>query len=109
MNAQLTINHYKSLWVIGAVERLATLGMLSPDIPMRLTPDAVDTFVELDKHRDKLFSDDNEIGDIFRGITRCENVEEVSDTENDEIVKLILVYKNDRTLLVKYALSHQTM
>lgn len=107
MNAQLTIDEYKVLWVVGATERLATLGILSPDIPMKLTSSAVDTFMELDNVRDKLFPDDNEIGAIFRAMARCENAEEVSDSENDAIVDLILEYKNDRTRLVKYALSQQ--
>jgi hypothetical protein len=109
MKTQMTISEIKILWVVGALERLATLGMLSSDIPLKLTPDAVDDYIEIDNHRNLLFSDDFEIAQIFLAIAKAENKCEVSDDDMNDIIKLILEYKNNRTELVKYALSHQTV
>jgi hypothetical protein len=109
MKTQMTISEIKILWVVGALERLATLGMLSSDIPLKLTPDAVDDYIEIDNHRNLLFSDDFEIAQIFLAIAKTENECEVSDDDMNDIIKLILEYKNNRTELVKYALSHQTV
>jgi len=107
----LTFSHLdlKILWVVGAAERLATLGMLSSDIPMKLSAYAVDYFIEIDNHRDLLFPDDFEIEQIFRIIAKAESAEEVSDDDMNDIIKLILEYKNNRTEIVKYALSQQTI
>jgi hypothetical protein len=109
MKMYLTVPEMKVMWVVGAAERLATLGMLSSDIPMKLTPDAVDYFIEIDNHRNLLFPDDFEIAQIFLAIAKAENECEVSDDDMNDIIKLILEYKNNRTELVKYALSHQTV
>jgi len=109
MKRQMTIPEIKILWIVGAAERLATLGMLSSDIPMKLSADAVDYFIEIDNHRNLLFPDDFEIAQIFRIIAKSENECEVSDDDMNDIIKLILEYKNNRTELVKYALSHQTV
>jgi len=108
MISNLSIDECKVLWVVGAAERLATLGMLSPDIPLRLSSDAVDDYLEIDNHRDILFESDFEIASIFNAIAESENDEEVEPEDTRQIVDLILEYKNNRTEIVKYALSHQT-
>jgi hypothetical protein len=109
MKAQMTIDECKVLWVVGAAERLATLGMLSPDIPCRLTAKAVDDFIEIDNHRDILFDSDFEVASIFNALAASENAEEVGPDELRDVVDLILQYKNNRTEIVRYALSQQTM
>ena len=48
----LSIDECKVLWVVGAAERLATMGLLSPNIPMNLTSDAVEDFIEIGKLMD---------------------------------------------------------
>ena len=68
MKTKLTIDECKVMWVVGAAERLATLGMLSPDIPCRLTADAVDDYLEIDHHRNILFESDFEIASIFNAL-----------------------------------------
>lgn len=102
----LNVNECKVLWVVGAAERLATLGLLSPDIPMKLTADAVDDFIEIDENVDLLFPNDFEIASIFRQIASSENEYEVNKEDTNQVIRLILEYKNNRTELVKYALSH---
>jgi hypothetical protein len=104
----LTVNECKVLWVVGAAERLATLGLLSPDVPMKLTAEAVDDFIEIDENVNLLFPNDFEIASIFRQIASSENEYEVDKEDTNQVIRLILEYKNNRTELVKYALSHQT-
>jgi hypothetical protein len=82
------------------------LGLLSPDIPMKLTADAVDDFIEIDENVDLLFPNDFEIASIFRQIASSENEYEVNKEDTNQVIRLILEYKNNRTELVKYALSH---
>ncbi len=107
MNMQLSIGECQVMWVIGAAERLATLGLLSPDIPMRLSAEAVDLFMEIDRDVNLLFPNDFEVASIFREIASRHNEHEVDEANTNQIVHLILEYKNNRTELVKYALSHQ--
>jgi hypothetical protein len=107
MNIQLSIGECKVMWVIGAAERLATLGLLSPDIPMRLSAEAVDLFMEIDRDVELLFPNDFEIANTFREIASMHNEYEVDEENTNQIVRLILEYKNNRTELMKYALSHQ--
>jgi len=97
------------MWVVGAAERLATLGLLSPDVPLKLSAESIDYFIEIDEHRDILFSSDFEIAQIFKAIANSENDYEVSDEDTKNVIDLILEYKNNRTEIVKYALSHQTV
>ena len=109
MNRKMTIDECKVLWVVGAAERLATLGLLSPDIPLKLTAEAVDDFIEIDEHVDLLFPNDFEIANIFRQIADSNNEYEVEKEDLNQVVRLILEYKNNRTELVKYALSHTSV
>jgi hypothetical protein len=109
MNAQLSIDECKVMWVVGAAERLATMGLLSPDIPMKLTSDAVDDFIEIDNDVDLLFPNEFEIAQIFKEIANSHNEYEVDNEDTNQIIRLILEYKNNRTELMKYALSHQTI
>ena len=107
MNAQLSIPQMKVMWVVGALERLATLGVIGPDIPLQLSADAVEDYIEIDNHRNLLFESDFEIVSIFNALSKDECVEEPNPDDVDAIVDLILQYKNNRTEIVKYALSHQ--
>ena len=109
MNAQLSIDECKVMWVVGALERLATLGMIGPDIPLQLSADAVEDYMEIDNHRNLLFESDFEIASIFTQIAKGECEDEPTPDDVDAIVDLILQYKNNRTEIVKFALSHQTV
>ena len=103
----LSVEECKVLWVVGAAERLATLGLLSPDIPTRLTTDTIENFIEIDRDVDLLFSSDYEVASVFREIASVVNEREVDENDMRSVVNLILEFKNNRTELVKYALSHQ--
>jgi hypothetical protein len=106
MNAQLSVDECKIMWVIGALQRLATLGLIGPDIPLKLSGNAVDTYIQIDENREYLFESDFEIASIFTELTENE-CDEQNPEDIKPIVKLLLEYKNNRTEIVKYALSHQ--
>jgi hypothetical protein len=99
-----TITELKVLWVVGAVERLATLGFLNQDVPMQLTSKAIDNFILIDEHRQDIFANEDEIAQIFKHMIGADDVT-CADNEIQPIIDLILQYKNDRTEMVKYALS----
>ena len=108
MNAQLSIDECKIMWVVGALERLATLGLIGPDIPMKLTSDAVDDYLQIDEYRELLFSSDFEVANIFTAIANEECDPELQDPDDlKPVIELLIDYKNNRTDVVKYALSHQ--
>ena len=108
MNAQLSIDECKIMWVVGALERLATLGLIGPDIPMKLTSDAVDDYLQIDEYRELLFSSDFEVANIFTAIANEECDPELQDPDDlKPVIELLIDYKNNRTEVVKYALSHQ--
>jgi len=108
MISEMSIDEMKVLWVVGALERLASLGMIGPDIPLRLSSDAIDTYMEIDNRRNLLFESDFEIAKIFDSLTKTECDPEPDSENIDAVVDLILQYKNERTDLVRFALSHQT-
>lgn len=105
----MSVGECKVMWVVGALERLATLGMIGADIPLRLTADAIDDYMEIDNHRNILFESDFEIASIFNALAKDECDEEPNPDDTEAIVELILEYKNNRTEIVKYALSHQVI
>ena len=108
MNTQLSIDECKVMWVVGALERLATLGLIGPDIPLKLSGNAVEDYLQIDEHRELLFESDFEIASIFTALAN----DEAEDTNPDDIkpiIKLLLEYKDNRTDIVKYALSQQLM
>ena len=105
----LTITDLKLLWVVGAAERLATLGLIGGNIPLRLTPEAIDTYLEVDNHRNILFESDFEIAQIFKVMARTESEEEIDDEDMNDLIDLILDFKNNREEIVKYALSHASV
>ncbi len=106
MNAQLSIDECKVMWVIGALERLATLGLIGPDIPLRLSSDAVEDYMQIDDHREHLFDSDFEIINIF---TELADTEDQDPDQIKPVIELLMQYKNNRTDIVKYALSQQLM
>lgn len=96
------------MWIIGALQRLATLGVIGSDIPLKLTSDAVEDYLYIDEHRQLLFESDFEIASIFTAIVSSECDPEVQNPDDTKpLIELLLEYKNNRTKVVKYALSRQ--
>ena len=108
MNAQLSIDECKVMWVIGALERLATLGLIGPDIPLRLSSDAVEDYMQIDDHREHLFDSDFEIINIFTELADIGSEDQDPD-QIKPVIELLMQYKNHRTDIVRYALSQQLM
>jgi len=110
MNAQMSIDECKVMWVVGALERLATLGLIGPDIPLKLSSNAIEDYLEIDENRELLFESDFEIASIFTALADDECDPEIQDPNDYKpIIDLLIQYKDNRTQIVKYALSHQTV
>ena len=108
MNTELSIGECKVMWVVGALERLATLGLIGPDIPLKLTGNAVEDYLQIDEHRELLFESDFEIASIFTALANDECDPDIQDPDDIKpIIDLLLEYKDNRTEIVKYALSQQ--
>lgn len=102
-----SISDYKLLWVVGAAERLATLGLIGKDVPYTISSDTVDEYLKIDNRRHDVFESDFEIAQIFHTLVRVNANEDDIDDENvEDIIDLLIDYKNQRTDLVKYALCN---
>ena len=104
MNPEISSLEQKIIWLVGATERLATLGLLY-ETPLKITQNTIDLFLEIDEYRDHLLKDEYELIDILKTMIVSESEEEVDNSTIQEITKLVLEYKNNRTELVKFALS----
>lgn len=107
MNTQLSIDECKVMWVVGAAERLATLGLLGGDVPVRISPEGIDQYLEIDEHRDYLFQSDFEIAQIFKAVAENHSEDEIDSEDMNVMIDLLVDYKNCREDVVKYALSNQ--
>ena len=91
------------LWVVGAIERLATLGMLKTP-PLVVSSCAIDLFIDLDDARYALFPDNQVIekivGALVYDYNRSVDVDLV-----DGITHLVVDYKDNRDRIMKYALD----
>lgn len=95
----------KILWIVGATERLATLGFFE-EIPLSLTKESIDYYLEIDEKRDELFENDLEMVEILNVMLKCGSKYDVLDDDVEIITKLLLEYKNNRINLVKKALDY---
>ncbi len=94
---------YKLLWVVGALERLATLGMIE-NPPLQITSPTIDLYLQLDELRQELFPNEEELRTIIKSLVVSENGNYDSDLI-DGIYVLVKDFKNDRARVVKYAYS----
>jgi hypothetical protein len=99
-----TIINYQVFWVIGALERLATLGLIERP-PLVVSQDTVDSFVLLDEMRDGIFSSNDKIRDIVASLVMSYNMDYDSRVI-DDLYFLLTEYKDNRTKIVKYALTY---
>jgi hypothetical protein len=101
----MQLSQMKLLWVFGALERLATLGLIV-ETPYQVTQDGIDTYLMIDERRDNLFSEDVELKHIVTYLIK-EDVGYVDSDLVEGLYHLLKDYKNERERIVKYALSHQ--
>jgi hypothetical protein len=99
-----TIINYQVFWVIGALERLATLGLIERP-PLVVSQETVDSFVLLDEMRDGIFSSNDKIRDIVASLVMSYNTDYDSRVI-DDLYFLLTEYKDNRTKIVKYALTY---
>lgn len=95
------------MWMLGALERLATFGFIQ-ETPYRVSQNGIDTFIQLDEYRNKLFESDDELKGLLSVILSSENG--VNDEDLlDGMFVLVKDYKDNREHIVKYALSQQNV
>ena len=93
------------VWLVGAIERLATLGLVE-ETPIKLNNEkAIDLFLEIDKSCHVLFKDDYELAQILNHVVKKTSKEEIDANVVNALVELILEYKNNRYKLAQRALE----
>ena len=105
---ELSTLEYQIIWVVGAAERLATLGYLE-EVPLRIPPNGIDLFLEADRNVNALFKSDFEIVQLFKQIATSDSDDEVDENDLDCMTKLILEYKNNRYKMFQHSLSQQSI
>ena len=104
-NPNLSINDLKVMWVVGAAERLGTLGIFNSDVPLRISSEHIDTFIKIHEMRNIIFENDNEVATIFEVMARTESSEIISEENMKTMIKMILEYKNNPNRIVKKSLE----
>jgi hypothetical protein len=101
----ISIPELKVIWVVGALERLATLGFLQ-ETPHKLSVDTIDLYLQVDESRNILFTNDEEMKEIMYALIEQldESQAPSKDTVNG-IYNLLKQFKYERDDLVKYSLS----
>ena len=102
-----TLTELQIFWAVGALERLCTLGLLQQP-PLQISSEAIDLFVEVDEHRDKLFPDDEYLKELVITIIKSESPETTED-DTKQIANFVCKFKNDRTQLVKELMMLETI
>lgn len=104
-NDQLTIKEAQFFWVAGAIERLTSLGVFSPNVPFTVSPDKVEEFQRIDANVNNIFSCDEDVVSIFCLIMKNEyNSLPPIDVLN-RMCLFVLEYKNNRDKLYRNFLS----
>lgn len=94
-----TLGEKKVMWVVGALERLATLGYFSK-ILYKIPSNNIDTFLEIDEERFSLFDSQEDFVSVIIGVIGKDFDIETIET----ICKLVWDYKEQRTKLVSKGL-----
>lgn len=97
-----SVAELKVFWVVGALERLATLGFLQ-NPPLNISSDAIDMFIEVDEIRQGLFQSDDELKSLLGALVRSHNSNYDEQLVTD-LFCLVNDYKNDRSRLFKAAM-----
>lgn len=95
----------KILWIVGSLERLATFGFLSPEVPWKVSIKGLDKYLNLDEDRYNLFTDYVELIQVIASVIKSESNPVPSDEEIAQIAIIVVNYFHNRDELVKYALS----
>jgi hypothetical protein len=91
------------LWVVGALERLATLGMLHTP-PLAVSSSAIDLFIDLDDVRHILFPN-NQVVEKIVGALVYEFAPNIDVNTIEGLTLLVVDYKDNRDRIMKYALD----
>ena len=103
MTMTMDLPKIQILWVVGALERLATLGILE-STPLKVSQSGLDSYLLIDEHRDKLFYDNEQMKDLLKYILISENGTYDQELHND-LFRLLKEYKDNRTDFMRKSLS----
>lgn len=95
-------------WVVGALERLATLGFLDPDVPWQVAQEKVQDWVELDNNRFSTFSE-FELLRISNAVLQAGGVDSREDRESVLILLHCFWGDKDRYKLMQSALENKAL
>lgn len=87
------------LWMVGALERLATLGILEAT-PYKVSQSGLDSYLLIDEHRDNLFYDNEQMKELLKVILVSENGSHDQELL-DSLFHFLKEYKDNRTEFVK--------
>lgn len=94
------------LWIVGCIERLSSLGMITAIGFPTVSPEVIDEYIRVDDHRNEIFRGPDEVMSILRAFLRCENQQQFDESLIEDISYLVLDYFNKRHKIVSYALNH---
>jgi|LakMenEpi03Aug12_release.lakeMendotaPanAssembly.Ray.scaffolds.fasta_scaffold463802_3 hypothetical protein len=91
----------KTIWLIGAVEKLGNLGFMN-SLSHRLDEYGISIFWEVDEIRDILFEDNNELKMYIYGWFH----EDLDDEDLDDLYDIVLTFKNNRNKVFTYGMNN---
>jgi hypothetical protein len=100
---EVTKRDKQVFWMFGVFERLAHLGYLQ-DPPYHIVEEKIDFFLEIDSYCQLLFDSDKEFDSLVKLV--CKDAGVVDPEQVASITQLARDYKDNRDVLVKFALSH---
>lgn len=92
-------------WVVGALERLATLGFLDPDVPWQVSREKISEWIELDENRFSTFSE-FELLKVANAVLQIGGVEEREELEGVLTILYHFWGDKDRYRLLQFALDN---
>ena len=97
-HTDLSPDHLKTLWVIGALERLATLGFLDKEVPRKVSQSAIDQWQKADENRFSLFQNETDIRDYAAIVISLSSDPSVSreDSTIRAIARLVAEFWTDK-------------
>jgi hypothetical protein len=104
-NDQLTIEEAQFFWVAGAIERLASLGVFSPNVPFTVSPDKVEEFQRIDENINNIFRSDAEVISVFYLIMKNEYKTLPPIDMFERMCLFLMEYKNNRDKLYRNFLN----
>lgn len=106
MKTELNLIERQVLWVVGSLERLATLGFFDPDVPLQINKDFIDVYLEIDENRSELFDNLYDLAHCLFGCLEVNQEGSFPEDQFESIFRILIEYKDRRDDVVKFALAN---